>query len=93
MEDRLDKEWELRCGLVRAKIKRESQLEGLDLLRELMLAGDAGKKDLYEDARQVMQKEAEKDFRRLPIFAYSGSAGPGDVVQLTGFTVKQGAAQ
>ena len=62
-------------------------------LRELMLAGDGGRKDLYEDARRVMQKEAEKDFGRLPIFAYSGSAGPGGNVQLTGFTVRQGAVQ
>jgi len=40
-----------------------------------------------------MQKEAQKDFSRLPIFAYSGTAGQGDMIQLKGFTVNQGAAQ
>ncbi|MGA2938914.1 MAG: hypothetical protein ABSF52_17705 [Syntrophobacteraceae bacterium] len=62
-------------------------------MRELTLAGDAGKNQLYEDARIVMQKEAQKDFSRLPIFAYSGTAGQGDMIQLKGFTVNQGAAQ
>jgi hypothetical protein len=62
-------------------------------MRELTLAGEGGRKDLYEDARQMMQKEAEKDYLRLPIFAYSGAAGQEGLVQLKGFTVNQGAAQ
>jgi hypothetical protein len=62
-------------------------------MRELTLAGDAEKKQLYEDARIVMQKEAQKDFSRLPIFAYSGTAGQGGMIELKGFTVNQEEAQ
>jgi hypothetical protein len=63
-------------------------------MRELSLAGvGENQKQEYEEAREAMQKEAEKGFRSLPIFAYAGSAGQAGVVQLKGFTVNQGAAQ
>jgi hypothetical protein len=81
---------------------RRGEYEGVQIMmflnpavamRELTLAGDAGKTNAYEDARQVMEKEAEKDYLRLPIFVYSGSAGKEGMVQLKGFTVNQRAAQ
>jgi hypothetical protein len=62
-------------------------------MRELTIAGDTSEYKFYEEARGVMQKEAEKDFSRLPIFAFSGTAGKGDLVRLKGFTVKQGTAR
>jgi hypothetical protein len=73
-------------------------------LRELSLAGgaksgDAGEfepewKQLYEQAKEVMRADGELVFGRLPIVAYTGNAvRTEDLVQLKGFTVKQGASR
>jgi hypothetical protein len=73
-------------------------------VRELFLAGgarsgDAGDfepqwKQQYEKAKAAMREDGEKVFGQLPIFAYAGNAVPtADVVQLKGFTVKQGGAR
>ena len=41
-----------------------------------------------------MRQDGEKVFGGLPIFAYAGNAAPtAEVVQLKGFTVKQGASR
>lgn len=51
-------------------------------------------KDHFKKARHAMQKEAEKLFSGLPIFAFAGKGDTGaNVIRMTGFTVKQGVAQ
>jgi hypothetical protein len=73
-------------------------------MRELFLAGgaksgEAGEfepqwKREYEQAKETMRQDGEKIFGGLPIFAYSGNAAPtAEVVQLKGFTVRQGASR
>jgi hypothetical protein len=73
-------------------------------MRELLLAGGAKSgepgefdpqwKREYEQAKDAMRQDGEKVFGSLPIFAYSGNAAPtAEVVQLKGFTVKQGASK
>jgi hypothetical protein len=73
-------------------------------MRELFLAGGAkgdapGEfepqwKQEYEQAKESMRQDGEKIFGGLPIFAFSGNAAPtAQVVQLRGFTVRQGASR
>lgn len=73
-------------------------------MRELFLAGgakraDAGEfepewKQQYEKAKEAMRTDSEKVFRGLPILAYAGSAPPtAPLVQLQGFTVRQGVSR
>lgn len=73
-------------------------------MRELFLAGGAkggetGEfepewKQEYEQAKEVMRQDGEKVFGGLPIFAYAGVVAPtAELVQLKGFTVKQGASR
>jgi hypothetical protein len=73
-------------------------------MRELFLAGGARSgepgdfepqwKRQYEKAKEAMREDGEKIFAQLPIFAYAGNAVPtAEVVQLKGFTVKQGASR
>jgi hypothetical protein len=51
-------------------------------------------KQQYEQAKQAMREDGEKAFRDLPIFAYAGNAAPAaKLVQMKGFTVKQGASR
>jgi membrane peptidoglycan carboxypeptidase len=48
----------------------------------------------YEQAKEVMRQDGEKVFGGLPIFAYAGVVAPtAELVQLKGFTVKQGASR
>lgn len=72
--------------------------------RELFLAGGAKSGDpgdfepqwkkQYEKAKELMREDGEKVFHSLPIFAYAGNAGTvAEIIQLKGFTVKQGAAR
>lgn len=51
-------------------------------------------KQLYEQAKEAMRADGELVFGRLPIVAYSGNAArTEELVQLKGFTVKQGASR
>ncbi len=73
-------------------------------MRELFLAGGAlsgetGEfepewKQEYEQAKEAMRQDGGKVFAGLPIFGYAGNVAPSAaMVQLKGFSVKQGASR
>jgi hypothetical protein len=73
-------------------------------MRELFLAGGAQSgengefepewKQEYEQAKETMRQDGEKVFGGLPIFAYAGNvAASAPMIQLKGFSVKQGASR
>jgi hypothetical protein len=73
-------------------------------MRELFLAGGASGgetgefepewKQEYEQAKETMRRDGEKVFAGLPILGYAGNVAPSAaMVELKGFSVKQGASR